>query len=1006
MNNAGLIELLKNSQIFGFLDEEILVSLSEKFSLEFFSHGEPILHEEETNKDLYVVYSGKANVVMRDGARTKTIATYRRGNYFGENAILEKEVKTHDIVAIGDVVLAKLSYDDFKTLCIQNQEFENFLQVYSGNQALQAFFKNFGSFGSLTAKETSNWLFELNYENIRSDGEIVFSEGEEGDKFYIIAAGAVEVSKNINGNDVVLTTLVAGKFFGEMALISDTPRAATIKCLGDTQLVSIDKDHFKHMINSNPALSSKINNIIEMYKASGVPKDAFLQKSLEKSRVGNIQEEEINEGLDGFNLITANTPLSSMSACALMLMSYYGVKVDRDYVHDYINRIDYSLLEDIFNDVAFMNATAINLKYSALKKIKEPFITKLNDISIIVYGFEKNIYKVIDPSKGFLNLHKNVFKKFYDGEVMLVDKPSKNSNENKKITLHSFLETLLPYKKILAEILTISLFISILSLLPPIFIRILIDDVLVQNNENMLIVIMVSLIVVAIFTGLLNALRSYLQFFLSSKLQVEILGRAYSHLISLPLSYFHNRNTGQIMSSLEDGRVVERHLSQVIFIVLIDGITALAFTFALAIGNIKLFLIFSGFVLIFGGAVFTATYYARQYLPKTLSRNASTDPHTIESINNISVIKTFNAANFNKKIWEEMFINKLRNLNKSITINSVSNSAITAMKTLTIAVVLGYASMLALSNEISIGEALAFNMIAMLALTPLGNIIQIYNEIYAADDLSSGLNKIYSVESESGLNDKKKPDLYLSKADVEFKNVSFSYEKDSKKIISNFNLQVEHGEYVAILGRIGSGKSTLINLLTRSFNPDKGTIFLDNKDISQVKLASLRSHIGVVFQDTNLFMGTIRSNISIGMQNATLAQVVEAATLAGAHDFIINMPKGYDSQVGEKGMGLSGGEKRLIAIARALVSNPPILIMDEPTNDLDSETEQTFKDNLKTIGFGRTMFIITHKSSLIRDADKIVVMDEGTVVESGKHLDLIADRGYYFYLSAKQIELS
>ncbi len=1008
MKVPELLKLLKNSLIFGFLDDDSIEALGEKFILQFFSHGECIVESNSVDNDFFIIFSGTAKVIVQENAKMKNIATLKRGDFFGEHSILNTESLTDhpSVFAIGDLVVAKLKRDDFLDLMNDRKEFANFVETFSANQALQSFLKNFGSFGALSSKESAKWLSELKYENIKNDGDIVFYEGDIGDKFYIVASGGIEIIKNINGNDVHLVTLGEGKFFGEMALMSDEPRAATAKCVNKTQLISIDKDKFTNLVNSNPAIANKIKNIIDMYRASGVPKDAFLQSKvvINNKLTGDFyQDDQLGSK---FTLEKAATFLESMKSCTSFLSDLLNIKIDKIKLSENISKYTFDTLEDLFVDLSSAKAISKKLKYKDLKKLKTPYITKLKNSIVVVYSKDKKSFKIADPLNGFITLNEKEFKNAYDGDVIFVNGTSKEADGIQKITLHSFLKILRPYKKILLEIFGTSIFISLLALLPPIFISILIDDVLVQRNENMLIVLIVALIVVAVFTGVLNALRSYLQFFISGKLQVELLGKFFSHLVTLPVSFFMKKPVSDIIGEFESGSAVEKHMSKIISTILIDGSTAMAFLIALFLSNSKLFLVFIGFVSIIGGAIFAFTYYVRQYLPKTLSEDSDTDRHTTESINNIATIKVFCAENLTKKRWETMFINNLQNVNKYIILGSISNSAVIAMRTLTTAVILAYASILALSNEISIGQALAFNMISMLALVPLGNIVQIYHDISSADYYASGLNKIYGVESEGGTDDKNKPDLNLTRTDVEFRNITFAYENSKTPILNNFSLNVNHGEYVAIIGKIGSGKSTVINMLTRVANPNSGHILLGGTDISQVNLTSLRSNVGVIFQELNLFAGTVKNNISFGMPNASIAEIVEAATLAGAHDFIINLPGGYDTVIGEKGMGLSGGQKRLIAISRALVSNPPLIIMDEPTNDLDIETEQIFKDNLKTIGFGRTMFIITHRASLIRDADKIVVLDNGEVVEVGTHSKLIADKGYYFYLCAKQIALS
>lgn len=1000
MRVPELVELLKNSQLFGFLENDVIEQLAQRFTLQFFSHGECVLSGKEINNDFFIIFSGTVNVTVQDGIRIRRIATLKRGDFFGENAILNSKSLDNDVYANGDLVVATLSATEFRELVENKKEFGSFARAYTANQALQSFLKNFGSFGALSPQESAKWLSELTYETVKQDKEIVFNEGDEGDKFYIVASGGVEIIKNINGKDILLTTLGEGKFFGEMALMSDAPRAATAKCVNATQLISINKEHFMAMVNTNPALANKIRNIIDMYKASGLPKDAFLQAKTDEAN----NENKIIQ--DGFILHKTHTPLGSLVSSLTTICEFYKIRTDGKNLSEYIKAFNFEQVKEAFYDIALVNALCVKTDFKKVKKIQMPFIANLNNTAVVVYAREKNSFKIADPINGFITLQDKEFQTLFTGEIVVIDKPSADDSENQKLTLHSFLKILNPYKKIIIEILSISIFISILSLLPPIFIRILIDDVLVQRNETMLIVLIVALIIVAIFSGLLFALRNYLQFFLSSKLQVEILGKFFSHLVTLPLSFFIKKPTADILGEFASGRDAEKHMSKIVITLLVDGSMAIAFLIALFISDSKLFLVFISFVCIIGSVIAAFIYYIRQYIPKTLLKDGNTEQYMLEAIHNILSIKIFCAENITKKQWETKFVNKLINLNKYITIGSISNSAVTAMRTLTTAVILAYASMLALSNEISIGQALSFNMIAMLALVPIGNIIQIYHDINSADFYASGINKVYAINSESGRQDRYKPDLNLTRTDIEFKDLCFSYENTQKLILSDFSLNVSHGEYVAVIGKIGSGKSTLINMLTGVNTPNSGQILINGTDISKVNLNSLRSNIGVVIQDTNLFSGTIKDNIGFGTKNATLAQIIEAATLAGAHEFIMNLQNGYDTVLGERGFGLSCGQKRLISIARALVSNPPILIMDEPTNDLDVETEQIFKENLKTISFGRTMIIITHRASLIRDADKIVVFDSGSVVEVGTHSKLIANKGYYFYLCAKQIALS
>lgn len=1011
MQIPELFNILRECPIFSFLEDELLYEIENKFILKSFSHGENILLSNDEKTGYYIIYSGTVQVISNQNNQNKRLATLRKGDSFGEQSIIYDENKITDIyLANSDLVVAFLPKIEFKNIIEKKDGFQNFISNYVANYALQVFLKNFGSFGGLTPKESAKWINNLTFEEPKENDEIIFQEGDEGDKFYIVTSGAVNISKVINGQNTLLVTLGEGKFFGEMALVSNAPRAATVKSVGKTNLISMDKSKFIEMLESNPILSAKIQNIVDMYKASSIPKDAFIQKSKDYDEY-KISSEDIKQNSENkknelpFEYEMAFSPITAAVSTLNIISTYYNKDFDKNVGLELVQSDRLSEVNSLLNDVLHLNSNVLKVKPNDLKRLRLPFITKIDEKLCVVYEKNENKYKIASPQSGLSELDYEELNNILD-IVIVTQRPIREEFDNQKLTFLSFIGILIPYKKILIEILIASLFISILSLMPPIFVRILIDDVIVNKNEDMLSIIIFALIAVAIFMGILISLRAYLQFYLEGKLQVAILGRFYRHLISLPMEFFIKKHSGDILADFEDGKDAEKFFAKMTLTILVDGTTAIALLSAMAIANLKLFFIFFCFILVMGSIIFAYTYYIRQYTPKTLSRDTKTDASMLESIKNINVIKAFCGENYYRNHWERMYINKLSNLNKYIMINTVSSSAVMAMRTLTLAVLLGYGSMMALANEISIGEALAINMVAMLALVPLGKLIELYNDINTALFFASGLNKVYSIEQEWNKKEQKKPNLNLTTADIVFNNVSFSYSKDSKKILDNFSLFIPNKKYTAIVGRIGSGKSSIVNLLARMVEVNSGEILIDNQNISQINLKSLRSNIGIVFQEPNLFAGTIKENIGFGKQGSSIAQIIEAATLVGAHEFIINMSNGYDTVLGENGTGLSGGQKRLIAVARALVSNPSILIMDEPTNDFDTETEQIFKENLKTIAYGRTLIIITHRPTLIRDADQIALIDEGKIIETGVHAELITRKGYYFYLSAKQLTLS
>ena len=626
---------------------------------------------------------------------------------------------------------------------------------------------------------------------------------------------------------------------------------------------------------------------------------------------------------------------------------------------------------------------------------------------IVVYRVTRDKVLVSDPKIGRRSLTHLEFIEEWNGYTLLLTPTAKfKSAPEAERNVWKYFQLIKPHWLVLIEIVIASLIIQMLGLLTPIFTQLLLDRVVVQRSTSTLAAIGSGLIIFGLFGVAISSLRRYLLFHTANKLDLSLVVGFINHTFNLPLSYFENRYVGDITSRISENRKIRGFITGDAISTLLDILSVfiyigLMFWYSwtlslLALAVIPVFaistLIFTPFLLRISRESFDARTRERRYL--------------IQALKGVGTIKSMGVERNVRWRWEDL-------INKSVKIDFSGKMIAERLQisTGTIQTLISQATMifgiwLVIQEQLTIGQLIAFNMLVGNVVSPFQRLIGLWSQFQEILVAVERLDDVINSPLEQDLSSSNLITLPTIRGNIRFEGVTFRYNIESDvNTIENLDFEIRPGQTVALVGRSGSGKTTISKLLLGLYMPMQGKIFIDGQDLSHVSLHSLRKQTGVVDQNTFLFGGTIKENLTIAYPNATLAELEKACTLAGATEFIDQFPLKYETQIGEGGGLLSGGQRQRLAIARALLGKPRLLILDEATSNLDAESEKIIQNNLDTILSSQTTLVIAHRLSTVRRADLILVMDRGILVEKGTHQELMASRGQYYYLNQQQIAL-
>jgi len=654
-----------------------------------------------------------------------------------------------------------------------------------------------------------------------------------------------------------------------------------------------------------------------------------------------------------------------------------------------------------------LKARLFRCDWDRLRHCTFPCIGQLKDGShVLIGGIRKDEVLLKSPSEqGAKLMDHSEFQALWAGSVILVTHRATFRESAARFDFSWFVPFVFKYRKYLCEVLLASLFLQLFALMTPIFFQVVVDKVLVHRGLTTLDVLAAGLLIVSVFEVLLGGLRTYVLAHTSNRIDVALGADLFRHLLRLPIAYFNDRRVGDTVARVREVETIRNFMTGSSITLFIDVLFTLIFFAVLYLYSPSLTLVVAATLPLYLLLAITITPVLRFRLNEKFNRGAENQAYLVESVTGIETLKASALEPSTQRRWEERLAAYVSASFKAASLSNIANQSAALINKLAVLGILWLGAKQVINGELTVGQLVAFNMIAGRISGPILRLVQLWQEFQQAGISVQRLGDILNAqtEPEHNANRGSLPEL---QGRVMFDQVRFRYQPGAPEIFRDVTFDVAPGEVIGIVGPSGCGKSTLTKLIQRLYVPDSGRVLVDGVDLSMVDTAWLRRNTGVVLQENILFHRSVRENISISEPAMPMERVVHATRLAGAHEFIAALPEGYDTLIGEMGSNLSGGQRQRIAIARALVTDPKILIFDEATSALDFESEAIIQQNMQHICRGRTVFIIAHRLTSVRIAQRILVIAQGRVMETGSHADLVAQGGYYSRLYEHQSRMA
>jgi subfamily B ATP-binding cassette protein HlyB/CyaB len=691
-------------------------------------------------------------------------------------------------------------------------------------------------------------------------------------------------------------------------------------------------------------------------------------------------------------------------AALVMLLRFHGIGAEREQIRHRLGVPRIGVMEMLRCAKQLgLKAKASRSSWERLAQTPLPGIAAMQDGSFLIIGKagEDTILVQRPHSSVPEAMTRAEFEARWDGCIVLMARRASLLDLSRRFDITWFFGAIHKYRYLLGEVVIASLFLQVFALISPLFFQVVIDKVLVHRSMSTLDILVIGLAGIAAFEAALGALRTFVFAHTTNRIDVELGARLFRHLMALPIAYFQARRVGDSVARVRELENIRQFLTSSALTLVLD----LGFTFVFLVVMFYYSTLLTGVVLaafpLYIAISAGATPLFRRRLDEKFRRGSENHAFLVESITAVETLKSMAVEPQMQQRWEEQLAGYVAASFRVINLNNTASQAVQLINKLVIAAVLYFGAKLVIDGHLTVGELVAFNMLSGRVSAPVLRLAQIWQDFHQARLSVSRLGDILNTRAEPSIAPARAP-LPGIQGRIEFEHVTFRYRVDAPEVLHDVNFTVEPGQVVGLVGSSGSGKSTLAKLVQRLYIPEGGRVLIDGIDLSMVDVAWLRRQIGVVLQENVLFNRSVRENIALVEPTMPMERIIAAAKLAAAHDFILELPEGYDTVVEERGSSLSGGQRQRIAIARALVSDPRVLIFDEATSALDYESERVIRDNMKRIAVGRTVFIIAHRLSAVRRADRIVTLERGRVVEDGSHDELIGRNGRYAKLHLLQ----
>jgi ATP-binding cassette subfamily B protein len=1033
--------VLDELPILRFLPDDARAGVVQRFEPVSFPFGGIMAAEGEPADAIYVLVSGRARVVKRaDADNEVALNMLRAGDSFGEAELLDGRPRLTTVRASSDVLALRLDRAAFTELVESYPNIRTYLELQLKHATLQSFFRDFPAFARLPPDAMLGIVLAELEPSVHAAGETIVSEGDPPGPMYLIEQGRVRVMRHVNGVPEYLGDLESGQYFGETAALMGIPRTATVEAATPCRLLALSPDTVRHLADKLPEFRDRINERIAQYdyQRRATTPESVERELLPAGASGQVQVDagQVDQGeedtrasdqapfeADGrfikrkrrvrrMRLVRQIDEMDCGAASLAMVADHFGGSVSLARIRQLVNTgLDGTSLRSLCSAAEELGLAARSVKASLhnLDRMPLPAICHWDgDHWLVLYHVAKRHVFVADPATGFRRLTREEFEQRWTGYAALFDYTTAFEQAPRARGSLSWLWPIVkPHRASLAKVLALAIVVSVMQMVLPVFTQIIVDRVLVEQDLSLLRLLIVAMGGTMVFIIASLLAQRYLLSFVAVRVDAAGLDFITRRLLALPMSYFATRRTGDLQRRI-DGL---RQARQVLVQHGIAGVTAvgqLTVTVAImAAYSPWLTTVFLATAPFYALLMYAAVRWLRPTFYDLEDAYGRYHSYQVDAIKGIETVKAVGGEPLFRNLMLGQFQGVAHKLFRSDFLEMSFDGAIEAVAFLGLGLFLWAGAHQVLDGQLTIGGLVAFNSLLTLATVPISNLLLLWDTLQRVRVLINRLEDVFEQEPEQGYDRSRLRPVRSLTGHIAFRHVGFRYGgPEAPAILHDITLEIPPGKVVAIVGRSGSGKTTLAKCLSGLLEPTEGAILFDGLDLKTLNYRDLRRQIGFVLQDAYVFADTIARNIAFGEDEPDMERVVWAAQMASADDFIERLPFGYDTRIGETGLALSGGQKQRIAIARALYNKPPVLVFDEATSSLDTESERLVQRNMDALMRGRTTFIIAHRLSTVRHAGLIIVLEQGRLVEQGTHDDLMKRQGLYYYLASQQLGMS
>ena len=945
-----------------------------------FKMGQSISDDKYLSGSVYFIEEGSARVIYKEENKFKTIKKISKGACVGGVSLIRSSA-CENIRASTELLAYKITDQEFKNFCQKDLNFKEFFD----SNIFESEVIHFADYLNRNLLNSQKALLDL-FSELKNSFQTSFCNSKE----------IIELIKTENRKIYLAQNLEGFEFY---FLIDNQNKANKLfKDLDDQKkirFISVDYD-----------LSTQNNKDIESLNNSEKEDDtkADIKSAPSKAPLSIFNNAEFTEDI----LVRANGLVRETLACFQMISRILKIPIRKDslekILRDFENRgaeIDLRLVGDLFSNLG-LHVTNGTIPSGMASRLQTPCVIKWKESFALIIKSSQEGILLASPNEGLINISNDNFKKTFEDEINILLLEKTNETPQKIFNLNWFWPAIQKYKLVLIQVLIASFVVQLFTLGNPLLIQVIIDKVISQRSLDTLQVLGIALLFVTLLEGILGSLKTFLFAETTNRIDQKLGSEVIDHLLRLPLNYFDKRPVGELGSRIDELEKIREFLTGQALSTILDAVFSVIYILVMFIYSSLLTLIALIVVPIQIGITLLGAPLFRRQFRQAAEDNAKTKSHLVEVITSIQTVKSQNIETISRWKWQQLYAKYItRSFERTISGTTISQISQVLQK-ISQLLVLWVGATLVLKGQLTLGQLIAFRIISSYVTQPLLRLSSIWQNIQELKVSFERLGDVIDTPQESNDLDKQKIPMPPVKGNVSFEDVTFSFNNKNSNILNNVSFDIDKGQFIGIVGESGSGKSTLMKLLSRLYSPNQGKIKIDGYDIDKVELYSLRRQIGIVPQEPILFSGTVMENIALTQSEASNDEIIKAAKLSEAHDFIMNLPNGYSTEVGERGSSLSGGQRQRIAIARTLLNKPNILILDEATSALDYNTEKKLCDNLINNLKNNTVFFITHRLATIKNSDLIIVMHDGRLDEMGSYKKLMTNKGRYYALESQQ----